>query len=246
MAMIAPSPSAPTGSSMSAPPFAAEVELAPAVREWLRSLPSVSHVVDEIDAGAGIADLVGAHAPSPASLDRPVIGDPVAVQVLELLQTPTAESYLRTWAPHGWSGLKQRVLTRGLDEGWLTCEAGNDPTYAAARPVADPFAHLIAVELKLRDWRRGIGQAGRYRLWAEETFVALPAARLSSLVLAEATRNRVGVLAVHGTLGHATVEVAAAAETCEPLQPQRRRWAAEQVLGALHSPSLRTAGAPIV
>lgn len=246
MAMLAPSPQPRVGNKLPESPFAAEIELAPAVRTWLLGLPTTSHVVDEVDAGAGIADLVGAYAPTSSPLSRPAIDNQVTLRLLDLLQVPTPESYLRTWAPYGWSGLKRRVLAPGLDQGWLTCEAGDDPIYAATAPVADPFEHLVAVELKLRDWRRGIAQAGRYRLWAEQSYVALPASRLSLTVLNEAERNRVGVLVIHGSPADATVEVASTATTCQPLQPQRRRWAAEQVLGALHSPSPRAAGAPII
>ena len=225
-------------------PFTAESQLAAPVRAWLRDQPGVLTVGDEIDAGSGIADLVAGCSGQLALPTRAAFPDATATRLLEIAQTTTHESDLRLWAPHGWRSLNQRVVRPLVAAGLLTVAANDDGdrTYTATVNATDPFTSLVAVELKLRDWRRGVAQAGRYRLFAERTFVALPAERVSGTLVSEARRNRVGVVAVTASELAMIVEPAPVAG---PLQPGRRRWASEQLLARLRSPSARSAGSPI-
>lgn len=226
--------------------FAAESDLAAPVRTWLAALPGVVGVGEEIDAGSGIADLVAGLAEDLALPTRPLFPDPFAVHVMEASRDTIAEEELRRWAPNGWRSLRQRVLEPLLADGQLRAtqhEGVNDTLYTAAIYVGDPFSSLVAVELKLRDWRRAVAQAGRYRLFAERSYVAMPVARMTPGLQAEARRNRVGVLAVHT---NGDVDEVEPAPVGGPLQPSRRRWASEQLLGALRHPSVRPAGSPIL
>jgi hypothetical protein len=227
--------------------FSAESELAPAVRNWLSAAPDVVAVVDEIDSGTGIADVVAGHSQGAALPWRQALPDELTLRLLEFTQSPASTTDLVAWAPHGWRSLRDRALEPALDAGLVTVEAGDDGEawFCATVAVQDPFSHLTAVELKLRDWRRGIAQAGRYRLWAERSYVALPAARVSDVIVAEARRNRIGVLAVHGGGDRSWVKIALTAPRAKVLQPQRRRLAAERVLAGTRDPSSRVAGSPI-
>jgi hypothetical protein len=228
--------------------FTAEVELGPAVCAWLAAGSDVAAVVEELDAGTGVADVVAAHLAHPHLPRRRAIADPLQLRLLELTQNPVPEAVLRDWAPHGWRSLRHRVIEL-VHDGYLAVEPatkdGGDPTYLATVDVSEPYSHLTAVELKLRDWRRAIAQAGRYRLWAERSFVAIPADRVTDGVVAKAEWNRVGILAVGGSAASAWVTVVLDSPTASVLQPQRRRWAAERVLAQVREPSLRRAGAPI-
>jgi hypothetical protein len=224
--------------------FNAEAQLGQAVHTWLKTGRDIVSIVDEVDAGTGIADVVAAHSHSFSLPRRRAVANPLQLRVLELTQDPTPESVLRAWAPQGWRGLRHRVVEL-VDAGYLAVEPGDDPLYTATVDVTDPYTQLTAVELKLRDWRRAIAQAGRYRLWAERSFIALPADRVTDAVTTEALRNRVGVLAVHGSAEAAWVSSVLDSPTAQALQPQRRRWAAERVLAQVREPSARPAGAPI-
>jgi len=239
--------STPASGTVSAPGFAAESELAPAVRSWLAGDPRAVVVVDEVDSGTGIADLVAGHSWTAALPWRRAVRDPLTLRLLEFTQSPACMADLHSWAPHGWRSLRDRVVVPALEAGLLAVEPGADGEawFCATVGVEDPFTHLIAVELKLRDWRRGIAQAGRYRLWAERSYVALPVARVSDEVLAEAERNRVGMLAVHGGIGESWTSVLLTAPHGAALQPLRRRLAAERVLAGAQEPSARVAGSPI-
>lgn len=225
--------------------FSTEVQLATPVRAWLSRQRGVLGVGDEIDAGYGIADLVAGYSTHLSLPTRPTFLDPLAVGVLELARDSVSETDLRDWAPHGWRSLQRRVVEPLLMDGHLRVKRSRDgdPIYIAAVKVTDPFTSLVAVELKLRDWRRAVAQAGRYRLFAERSFVALPTPSVNAALQAEARRNRVGVLAVSDDGG---VAVVVAAPRSGPLQPLRRRWAAEQLLGALRHPGDRVAGSPML
>ena len=228
--------------AMAAAPFTAEWQLAAPVRAWLRAQPGVLAVGDEIDAGSGIADLVAGCSDELVLPTRAAFPDSTATRLLELTQETVSEADLRVWAPHGWRSLNQRIVRPLVVDGLLTVAADDDETtYTATVNATDPFTSLVAVELKLRDWRRGVAQAGRYRLFAERSYVALPAERISEGLVAEARRNQVGVLAV--TVHDVTI--VEPAPVAGPLQPQRRRWASEQLLATLRHPSERGAGSPI-
>lgn len=228
----------------SAGPFLTEADLADPVAGWLAAQAGSVVVAAEIDAGSGIADLVAGRLQHGADSSRGAFHDPFASAVLELARTPVLESELRRWAPIGWRSLRSRVLAPLLADGLLVREhREDDDVYVSRADPDDPFEQLVAVELKLRDWRRAVAQAGRYRLFAERSYVALPAMRINDNVVAEAVRNRVGVLAV-GT--DRSVRPACHPATAPALQPARRRWASEQLLRALQHPCSRPAGSPIV
>lgn len=236
-------------------PFAYEAEMAEPVSRWLLGLPNVAAVAHEVNAGNGIADFVAGHVVPGAGAWgtlplRPLVSDETALRLLEFTQRERTESVLRSWAPHGWRGLRCRVVAPLIEAGHLVRNdpvgPGDEATYVATFDVTDPFSCLTAVEMKLRDWRRGLAQAGRYRLFAERSYLALPAdvmhGRAVDEIRTEAARNRVGVLAVQAS---GEVTEVAASEALTPLQPQRRRWGSEQLLSAARSPSKRPAGSPI-
>ena len=227
-----------------APSFSTEVQLAEPVRSWLSRQRGVVGVGDEIDAGFGIADLVAGCSTCRSLPTRPTFLDPLALGVLELARDSVSEADLQEWAPHGWRSLQRRVVEPLLMDGHLCVNPSREgeATYIATVAATDPFNSLVAVELKLRDWRRAVAQAGRYRLFAERSFVALPTSRVNTALQAEARRNRVGVLAVDDD---GSVDVVVAAPMSGPLQPLRRRWASEQLLGALRHPGGRVAGSPM-
>lgn len=249
MAMLtAPAPARGAQARADRAPFRTEVELGSAVRTWLADAHEAVTVVDEIDSGTGIADLVAGHHDTAALPWRPAVCDPLLLGLLDLTQTPAPAAELASWAPHGWRSLRDRLVMPAIADGLLRLEVDADGCswFEATLAAEDPFTHLTAVELKLRDWRRAVAQAGRYRLWAERSYVALPAARVDAAVLQEAARNRVGVLAVCGDAEASWVVCELEAVEAPPVQPQRRRAAAERVLAGVREPSARTAGSPLL
>lgn len=96
-------------------------------------------------------------------------------------------SRIERLAPH--LNTLQRVgIVREIREGVFALRAG----------VLPRSAHVVAVEAKLRRWKDAIHQAATYLRFANQAYVALPAAILSSTpaIAAEATAKHVGLLSV--------------------------------------------------
>lgn len=108
----------------------------------------------------------------------------------------------------------------------------------AEAPI-DAFGNLIAVELKLKDWRKALGQACRYRTFASQTYIAIPAERATAEVLNAAAGYGVGVVAVSDV-----AEVVLPARSGLPHDPLQKGWASELVLAQFlgHRPARRLAG----
>ena len=106
----------------------------------------------------------------------------------------------------------------------------------------DPFERLIAVELKLADGGQALRQAYGYLSFADSVYVALPEARCTEELAAEARVLGIGLIAVRRTEAFALVE----APSRRAVAPGRRRRASESVLRSLSVPSLRRAGSPVV
>lgn len=248
MTLLAHGPYAPTVHTVSSSPapgdFAYETDLGPAVSEWLRGRRRHHSIAEEVDSGVGIADLVLGTSRRARKNLRPPITDAAQLQLLELTQRSATEDDLREWAPRGWSTMRRRTLNPLLDSGLLTTSSvAGTTTFRATIAMSDPFDELTAVELKLRDWRRAIAQAGRYRLFAEHAYVAMPDSRITHELVSEALRNNVGVIAVNPSDGawEVTPSLPGAA-----LQPLRRRLTSELVLAGASTPSPRRAGAPLL
>lgn len=68
---------------------------------------------------------------------------------------------------------------------------------AEAPPVGSVPGALVSVELKLRDGRRALAQATLHQLFADLSYIAMPAGRVSMALLLDAGTHGVGVLSVH-------------------------------------------------
>lgn len=223
--------------------WACEADLGEPIRAWLQR-ESFFRVAEEVDSEKGIADfVVGVARPAVVarrlSECRPV-PDALQLALLDRLSSPVSECELRAWAPWGWQGLKGRALGPLLDVGLIAMTA--DGRYVATAVPEAPFSSLIAIELKLRDARRGLAQAARYRLFAHQAYLAIPVRRVSERALFEAKMHRVGIIGIHSPT---CVEVVLDAPRDCPLQPTRHRLMMERLLAAQLVPSPRSAGSPL-
>jgi len=67
--------------------------------------------------------------------------------------------------------------------------------------VALSSGTLIAVELKLGDWQRALGQAALNQLWVDRSYIAIPLTGASIRAATEAARHGIGVIVVDGGAG---------------------------------------------
>lgn len=143
----------------------------------------------------------------------------------------------------------RRSLTTATASGALLRDGRHFTLNHGWRPA---MTRLVAVELKLRDWQKGLLQAARYRRWADASWLLLGATAVRQ---AEPNSRQAGVgLARLGRNGG--WDKAAGPKRARPTYGVERRWAEEQVLaqalGAgwrldlLRAPEATFAGVPAV
>jgi hypothetical protein len=220
--------------------FPTEASLAGPVEDWLMSLRATC-VAHEVDAGFGIPDLMAGFGDTSRLRRRwkqsPPIQDSLQLRLLEYCRTARTEAELRAWAPNGFSDLKRRAVVPLLKHGLI--ESVNDGLKTRTLPK-DPFRHLVAVELKLADARRGLRQAHSYRAFSDISYLAMPASRINATILDAARRHFVGLLAVHAGAVEEVVEPPSGTVFART----RRRIASERILAAAADPSRPVGGSP--
>ena len=219
--------------------FTYEVEMAALVERWLRTVGG-SCVGHEVTIGYGVADLVAGLGDEMRLRNRRRQADPV-VKSIQLSLLDYCVSFrtideLREWAPRGFSSLRKEALEPLVQQGLLVLAGARYRT--RVRPK-DPFDELVAVELKLRDARRGIAQASAYRTFADRSYLALPRPRVRADTLRDARAAGIGLLAVDP----AGAEVLVDPPRESTSMPARRRIATERVLEASRDKT-RLAGSP--
>lgn len=177
----------------------------------------------EVSVGGAIADVVA------VMWDEPLVSPPpLSVRDSVVLATLRRLGPTRVDILEGRCGLHRGALRTGdldrLEELCLVCRGPGGRVSLAtdwARRI-----HIIAIEVKLRDWRSAIRQAQRYLRYADEAFVALPdrtAQRLGGALKSFQCGN-IGLLSVGPEL---TIKVPAAPSV---MHDWRREFAASRLL----------------
>ena len=154
----------------------------PVVRGWLESRGL--HVKEEFPSHKGICDLMGCEIRAEAAKTRLSQGqrEPIGpLRRVHLWQHIPNRSAHRTASLHELIGIFRGVLDaeeverelRTLEEKAFIrrTRAG---TYQKINGWHPLHAQLVAVELKLHDWREACLQAQRYLSYAAESYIALP------------------------------------------------------------------------
>jgi len=103
------------------------------------------------------------------------------------------------------------------------------PAHYVRRTALEPIGTIVAVELKLRDWRRALTQARTYRTWADSYVLIIGAVSERALPeLISAVEEDRGGLVVAGSW---RVRPKRSMRT-----PARRLWASEHVIAASRRP----------
>ena len=219
--------------------FSAETEMAGAVEAWLLACGATC-VGREVEVGFGIPDLVAGMGEARALRNRKRQAGPVThslqLAVLEYCAHVRTEDDLRDWAPGAFYELDRRALQPLLQDELLTVTNGR---YRSRANPKDPFDRLVAVELKLSDVGRGIAQAHACRAFADASYLALPAHRVTPETMDRARQVGIGLLAVHAAYAEEAVEPGVSVATTG-----RRRMASEHTLAAARDGASRVAGSP--
>jgi hypothetical protein len=164
--------------------FRAEADLIPFARDWLlgRLSGGPDHwlVVDEHLVGTRIPDLLAARVDMRAfrARIRARQWDPLTegeIVALASLRRDRLTSVHAVAATIGYTTDATRRLLRRLEHlGYVSESRGRG--FKRLRGRYRIFSRLIAVEAKLRDWRRALVQARAHRSFAQECYVAFDAA----------------------------------------------------------------------
>lgn len=216
---------------------------APVVR-WMHAAMSPALIADELDFRFGAPDLLAADVRDLRQRMDDGIKPVLQLDQLALLEQirhgSMARAQIEALTSMRWQDYERRVLDQLLQDELIIFD-GVEGRWSVGRSLSVPYAGLVAVEMKLRDSRRALAQAMRYRAFANESFVALPQSRVDS-VLIDTCRNRgIGLLAVGAARAHVVVNAVAGA----PLDPLVHRFAQEMLLARHfgHTTSL-PAGSP--
>ena len=200
-----------------------ETDLARPVEAFIRTRLGPADIAHELSFGRFAPDLVvGCRAETfhLRAEGQPPVCDAMMLRLLDFLQDEGAsDTELRKWAPWGWRGLR-RALEPAVEAGLVYTRAGR----WYADPVANPYESLIAIELKLTDWRKGLVQARRNRGFASESWLVLASDSPQEMQLTAAELG-LGLLVASGTSFRKVVE----AVPRPPLSPLDARFAAELV-----------------
>ncbi|HPF30821.1 MAG TPA: hypothetical protein PLO25_00725 [Candidatus Saccharibacteria bacterium] len=89
------------------------------------------------------------------------------------------------------SYLKHKVLKKLIEEGFVVNE---DTGYFKINGWLPLASKVIAYEAKLYDWKQGLYQANRYRYFADETYLLMPAETVHRAKVEEFERTGVGLV----------------------------------------------------
>jgi len=192
--------------------FEHEGQMKPILRAWLERQGLA--VKEEFPSHVGIADVVGCHIRPEAvaarirSKQRGVIGPLLRVHIWEHIPNETER---RGASLANLCDLFAGVITEGDLQREVACLEARSfvrrtrtGTLRKLNGWHPMHSRLVAVELKLKDWRGACRQAVRYLAYADEAYVALPertaAAAFDALGCRGLARMRVGLIAVaHGS-----------------------------------------------
>lgn len=200
--------------------FASEADLARALLARVRTVfPAHDRIETEVPSLLGIADVVLART------DRPQLDRRLASKLPAVLTHSGAQAIVDVVMGGDVPPARARALRRLQASGHVIEVAGE---LALAPAQYDAYIEIVAIEVKLDDWRRADAQAERYRTYADRAYVVLPAERVTPGVEEFYARGPVGLIAV-GT----DAEIVVPARVAPPSEPWRRVLVSEELSARL-------------
>lgn len=164
--------------------------------------------VREFKAGYGIADLVFAknfHFDK-NSVDRSPINNYYALRALFELKDKSGFSTKEVKNVLGIGESKARETVHYLvEKGYLRRE--NRGSYSISiENFSNPIKSLVAIEVKLRDWKQGILQARRYKTYTDECYLAILSEYEKNIDYNLLNRFDIGLILFSPTSGEITIK----------------------------------------
>lgn len=155
-----------------------ESELIPTISSNKALLGDLDEVAFEISSGYGVADVLFYSLDESAinnrlSDNRGPIDETNILRILLGLKSVGADesvsiTTLRQWMPN----LKHNILSYLVENGYLLQDEAGE-TYKPGVRYQNGLRQSVAIEAKLKDWKRGLFQAYRYRRYADKSYLAV-------------------------------------------------------------------------
>ena len=206
-----------------------EVALHPVLRQLAMRLPGASRgvlMVPEFVGPYGVADLLVVTYVGDKLANRLALGiDPLLSELDAALVVVAHPLKPRTISELAAAvGRTERAIRRRVS-GLVSRGALVETTAGYMKPSAlRPVGRLWALEAKVSDWRRGVGQANRYGVWADGSALVLSRVTNEADVISSASRLGLGV--AHGPRWLIR-------PTLRPQNDATRLWASEHLIAAL-------------
>lgn len=199
----------------------AEPTAALARRWWGRKPPDF--IAREVVAPGAIADLVGCAFDARATNNRRERGHSPILEWAPLACVSTCEQPLSTREIAARIGMSlstvQKAVAQAISCGALRRDSGlvsRNPDWHS------PARRLVAIELKLTDWRKALRQAEHYSKWADEAWV----------VMAREITSRMTAAALEAGVGLARLRLDRLQIVATPARRKHERFASSRLLAA--------------
>lgn len=183
--------------------FSTEKELVSILKDVLSCDLKVSHIfsvpksenvlLTEVDLGYGVADLVvtGYKCKTVAACNNFEKLDRLSMSMLFYLQEKKEASYCEIISSMCIKKAKLSLVAEKL-EAYGYVKSSNDALYLL-KQYSNPIKYSCAIEAKLKDWKRALHQAYRYKWFSERAFVCLPKSTSASAMKHIAYFEKLGV-----------------------------------------------------
>ena len=129
-------------------------------------------ILDEVDLGYGIADLVVADYYLPKVHFRSKVFSNLHIIIIEMLQRvkTIALDAIKTRTRASTRSINQ-CLQLLLEESFVSIQSD---TITLEKEYYSSLQHTVAIEAKMKNWQRALNQAYRYKLFSNQSYVCMP------------------------------------------------------------------------
>ena len=218
--------------------FATELDLVEAIQKAFKTGSSTTWAwLTELDSPSGIADLVAIKRRSLNGTTSIATLPPRWAYILKCL--PFQQSFSLPWFSEAFSttpSYARGMLQLYVQAGFCT-QNSRDKTWAKTQEPQPIAEKIVAVEAKLRDWRRALYQASRYLDYAGESWVVLEHVALAAALdhIEEFARRGVGLI---GLSRKGSIEIASQSSERAPRMLSRFWHANAEIARRLQPSSL--------
>lgn len=151
-----------------------EYEMIPLLSEYRRILGTFKFEVTELSSGQGVADMVFYNLKKgipERSLSEELIPNDTLRVLTQLKELSGSFDIAVLHDKIGKVAKKQNVVEYLISNGFL--EELDNNQFRKIKEYEVGFSEVVAIEAKLKDWKRGLYQARRYRGYANKSYLAV-------------------------------------------------------------------------